>query len=384
MIQSLNYYMPTKVIFGSGKISEAGKEVKAMGKRAFLVTGRKAMKKLGITDRLIDNLKSNEVNVTLYDKIEPNPGKETVHEGAELLKKEKCDVVIGLGGGSALDAAKAIAVVASCGGNIWDYVGVDRVRSPVLPILAIPTTAGTGSEVTLFSVVSDKKNKLKDAVVSPYIFPRVGIIDPNLMVSMSRQITASSGMDTLAHAIETYTSRFAQPVSEGIALQAIELCAKNLPVASLNGKDLNARSQMALTSTLAGMAIAQSDTTVNHIMGEAVGGFLNVDHGSVIAILLPYVMEYNLCTNLEKFAKIAHAMGEKVDQLSIRDGALRAVVAVKRLIADINLPNRLSNLGVKEDLIPKMAKYVVRPGATDNNPRLVSYDDVVNLFKKAL
>lgn len=383
MVQSLNYHMPTRIIFGPGRMLEAGKEAKAMGKKAFLVTGRKAMKKLGVTDRLIDNLKSSGLDVTLFDKTEPNPSKETVHEGAELLKKEKADLVIGLGGGSALDAAKAIAVIASSGGDIWDYVGMDKITNPVLPIIAIPTTAGTGSEVTHIAVVSDKRNKLKDAVVSHHIFPQVALVDPELMIYMPQYVTASTGIDVLAHAIETYTSNFAQPISGTLALRAIELCSRNLPIASLKEKDIEARANMALASTLAGMAIAQSDTTVAHIIGEALGAFFNVDHGVAVGILLPYVMEYNLCTNLQKFAEIAHAMGERIESLMLREAALKSVDAAKCLLTDINLPLRLRDIGIKEDLITEMTDYVMRPGATATNPRIVSREDVLRIFKEA-
>jgi len=211
----------------------------------------------------------------------------------------------------------------------------------------------------------------------------VALVDPELMIYMPQYVTASTGIDVLAHAIETYTSNFAQPISGTLALRAIELCSRNLPIASLKEKDIEARANMALASTLAGMAIAQSDTTVAHIIGEALGAFFNVDHGVAVGILLPYVMEYNLCTNLQKFAEIAHAMGERIESLMLREAALKSVDAAKCLLTDINLPLRLRDIGIKEDLITEMTDYVMRPGATATNPRIVSREDVLRIFKEA-
>ena len=383
LMRNFVYSMSTKVVFGVGKRSEIGEEAKQLGRKAFLVTGRKAMKKLGVTENIVKKLNPSGVDAVVYDKVEANPSQETVQEGAELAKKENCDLVIALGGGSAMDAAKGIATVAVFGGKVWNYIGEDKIPGLTLPLIAIPTTAGTGSEVTPYSVLSDKEKKLKEAIVSPHIFPRVAIVDPELMTSAPPFVVASTGMDTLSHAIEAYISNFAQPISDMWALNSIRLCAKNLRVAALNPKNLEAQCGMSLASTLAGVAIANADTVAVHVLGEAVGAYHNIAHGAAIGILLPYVMEYNLCSNLSKFAKIAKAMGESVDSLSERDAASKAVDAIRQLITDIPLPTRLKEFGVTEESIPHMAKYAMRPGMMAANSRVVTEDDVVKLFERA-
>jgi len=375
--------MSTKVVFGVGKRSEIGREAKQLGKKALVVTGRKAMKKLGVTENLLKDLNSKGVDAVVYDEVEPNPSQETVQEGAELAKKENCDLILGLGGGSAMDAAKGIAIVAVFGGRVWDYVGENEVPGPILPLIAVPTTAGTGSEVTPYSVLSDKEEKLKEAIVSPHTFPRVAVVDPELMTSAPPFVVASAGMDTLSHAIEAYISNFAQPISDMYALNSIELCAKNLRAAALNPKNLEAQCGMSLASTLAGVAIANADTVAVHILGEAVGAYHDVSHGTAIGILLPHVIEYNLCSNLARFSKIAGAMGEAIDSLPERNAALKAVDAVNQLIADIPLPTRLRELGVAKESIPHMAKYAMRPGTMVSNSRILTEDDVVHLFNRA-
>lgn len=383
MIKDLNFLMPTKLLFGQGRLKEVGEETRKYGKKALLVTGKRAMKKLGFTDRVIEYLKSEGVRTVLYDKVEPNPSKQTADAGAMLAKKEGCDVIVALGGGSALDVGKGIAVVLRHGGEVWNYMGDGNVPGPTLPLIAIPTTAGTGSETTPYAMLSFKEKKIKYFMSSPFIFPKVAIVDPALMMAKPSYLSACTGMDTLTHAVEAYTSRLSQPISDRIALQAIELCTKSLPVVVMNGNNLEARTDMALASSLAGMAIAQAGCGNAHTLGNIAGGFFETDHGAVVGLLLPHVMEYNIFTNLGKFIKIAQIMGEKVDTLSPRCTAMKAVEAVKNLLIDIELPQRLKDLGVTKDAIPPMVKAVMKVDPNEENARIVGAEDVKYLFEKA-
>jgi len=383
MVGELDFLMPTKLVFGEGRLKEVGEKVKGYGKKALLVTGRKAMKKLGLTHQVIEYLKAEGVEAVLYDKVEPNPSKQTVNTGGKLAKGKGCDVIVVLGGGSALDAAKGIAVVAKYGADVWDYMGEGNVPGPVLPLVGIPSTAGTGSETTPYAVISFKEKKMKYFMASPYIFFKVAIVDPLVMMSVPRYITAYTGMDAFTHAVEAYTSRMAQPISDRLALQAIELAAGSLPQVVMNGDNLEARTNMALASSLAGMAIAQAGCGNAHGLGEPLGGFFETDHGAVVGLLLPHVMEYNILTNPDKFINIAKVMGEKVDDLSLRSAAMKAVEAVRNLLVDIGLPQRLRDLGVKKEVIPEMAEEVMRRNPNGESARTVGLKDVKYLFQRA-
>jgi len=315
--------------------------------------------------------------------VEPNPSTQTVDAGAKLAKDEDCDVIVALGGGSAIDAGKGIAVVATYGKQVWDYMGENNIPGPTLPLIAIPTTAGTGSETTRCAVISFKEKKIKWSMLSPFIFPKVAIVDPVLTMTAPSYLTAHVGIDALTHAIEAYTSRLSSPISDKLALQAIELCARNLPVAVMNGDNLEARTNMALASSIAGMAMAQAGAGNAHNLGEPLGGFFEAPHGAIVGLLLPHVMEYNIFTDLEKFANITRAMGEKVNDLSLRCAAIKAVEAIRNLLIDLGLPQRLRDLGVTKDTIPAMVDEVIRRNPNITSARIVSAKDVKYLFEKA-
>jgi len=382
-MKTVEYYMPTRVISGENSLSQIGSQAAGMGKKALLVTGKAAMRKLGITDRVIKYLKSEKIDVTLFDQVESNPKTEIVKKGAEIAKSEGCDLIIGVGGGSTIDTCKGIAVVATQGGDIEDYREERKIiKGPLLPILAVPTTSGTGSEVTPYSVFTSGKAKF--AVRSPFTFPRVAILDPLLMTSQSPYLTACTGMDALTHAVEAFVSRSAQPISDALAAQAIYLISRNLRKAVWTGDDIQARENMAVASNLAGMAIAQAGAGAAHGLGMVVGGFFDTDHGTTVGLLLPYIMEYNLSARLEKYAQVAYLMGERVEALSLREAALKAVNSVKNLIKDINLPSTLSEIGVRRESIDEMAKETLKQGAMKKNPKVMQIEDILELYQKCI
>jgi len=383
MFKQFDWIMPTKIIFGEGRLNEIGKIAAGVGNKAFLVTGKTAMKKLGFTQRVQDYLRSEGIDSILFDQIEPNPSLETANRGAQLAKENDCDVIIALGGGSTMDVAKAVSTVKTYRGSVEDYLGNDKVPGLILPIIAVPSTAGTGSEVTRYAVLTNTAINRKDSLRSEFIIPKVAIVDPELMVSQSPRLTSSTGIDALTHAVEAYTSPQADSFSDIAAAEAIRLVGIYLRRAVWEEENMEARSGMALASTLAGMAICQAGTGAAHGLGMSVGGFFNTEHGTTVGLILPYVMEYNFVANLEKYAKIATLLGEKVDGLSLRKAALKSIEAIVGFIQDIDIPSNLSQIGAKKEMADEIAKDAITQGAMRNNIRRLTSKEIKAIYKKA-
>lgn len=362
------YYMPVKVFFGVGELEKVGSLTRELGDKALLVTGKKSMKKLGITDKVIKLLKDNSVEVAVFEGVPSNPTDKVVDEGAEVAVREKVNVIIGLGGGSSLDVAKGISIVATQGGTLWDYIGENKVKKGIIPIMAIPTTAGTGSETTPYSVFTKKEIKRKDGLVSPYTYPKIGIVDPVLMKSMPPELTADTGFDALAHAVEAYLSPLAYPLSDALAFGAVKLIGESLVKSVKKGDDLEARSKMALASSMAGMAIAQAGVIAGHAFGMTIGGILNTSHGRTVGILLPHVMTYSLPEIPEKIAGLAGALNVSIVGDPVKD-AERVIEAIKEMMEEINFPTRLGALGVNKENLPQILEDSMTQGDISNNPR---------------
>jgi alcohol dehydrogenase class IV len=371
-MKDFGFLIPTRIVFGNGKFDVLGEEVSKLGKRALIVTYPEGILENWV-DRAISLLKDNGVSVVLYREVEANPDHILINRGGELARTENCDVVIGLGGGSAIDAAKGIAVVAGENKDIWEIYNGAPITQETLPVVAITTTAGTGSEATFFSVVSHRELKQKEGFALPQFFPKLSICDPMLTYDLPPRITAETGIDALSHAIEAYYCNFATPIVDALAIQAIGLVADNLHKAVYDGKDSVARYNMMLANTLAGMAITQSDSCLAHVIGEAVGGVYNVGHGLSVALCLPATMEYNSMAAMEKFATIAQLMDEDVQHLTLRDAARRAPGTIRELIEDVGLPLGLRAIGV--DDLTKVKELVNRPGWDESSPRSAGPED---------
>lgn len=381
-LEKIEYLMPTRIVANKNALDDIGEEVDGLGKKAFIVTGKNSARKHGYTQRVIDSLKKNNIDSVVYEEIEPNPDVVLIDKGGEIARSENCDFVIGLGGGSAIDAAKGIAAVVSEKKSVWDFVEGYEIKKDVLPIVAIPTTAGTGTETTPYSVISNKKIKRKDGFGSNFIFPKISILDPNLTISLSPYYTAGTGIDTLAHAIEAYTSVFASPISDLFAIEAIKLVGQNLRAAVANGKNIAARTNMLFASALAGVAIANPDTTIAHVIGEAVGAIYDTDHGVSIGIALPPVMEYNCVSNFNKYANITKLLEGESLNLSLRDLAFRSADSVRDLIKDIKLPLRFSDIGVKDN--KDILALALREGTRESNPCSVSNEEFEKIINACI
>lgn len=364
---TFKYSIPTSIVYGINKLEDVGKLVKQIGNKTLLVTGKRSMKALGFTDKVISLLKKEGLKVALYDRAEPDAPCSIVDEAMEMAIKNDTDVIVGMGGGSTMDTAKAISVIATHGGNTWDYMGIDTVPGPIIPIVAIPTSSGSGSEVIPAAAISNRATKEKSGIVSPYLFPVLAIVDPLLMVSLPLDVTANSGLDTLSHAIEGYCSRISNPIVEPIALKSISLVKAYLARAVKHGKDLEAREGMALACILSGIAVGHMWVGAAHGFGMSIGGLLGTSHGLAVGVILPYVMEYNLPAVPEKLRDIAEAMGVLMTDDPYKD-AKNAIESVRGILKEIDFPMRLGDIGVKEDMVKQIVKNRDKDDLA-NNPR---------------
>ena len=371
-----------EITFGVGAVERLGSTIKKTGGRRILVVVDPGFAKTGAFQKVTQNLGREGLSFVLFDQVEPEPRTLVADQCGELARKEKCDFVLGVGGGSAMDTAKAAAILATNGGRTKDYQGLDKVSRPGLPKGMVPTTAGTGSEVTFTAVFINEEEKKKGGINSPHLYPEMSVLDPELTLDLPPAVTAFTGMDALAHAIESYTSLAANSLSEIFSLEAIRLIGKSLRRAVEKGSDLDARGNMLMGSLLAGIGLANAGVTAVHSLSYPLGGRFRVPHGVGNGLLLPAVMEYNVFSRMDKFAKIAEGMGEKVEGLSAREAAISAVESVKRLSREIEFPQRLSDLGIPESAFPGMAEEalkVTRP--LENNPKPLSLEDAIRIYR---
>ena len=383
--QVFGFYIPTVTLMGIGAYKEIGKQIRTLGGKKPYICTDKGIVDSGILEKVVEVIRQDcEVEPVVYDKTKANPTDANVHEGLELYKQNGCDLIVSLGGGSAHDCGKGIGIVASNGGNIRDYEGVDQSSAAMPPFIAVNTTAGTASEMTRFCIITDTSRKVKMAIVDWRVTPNVAIDDPLLMVGMPPALTAATGMDALTHAIEAYVSTIATPVTDACALKAIELVAENLRAAVANGQDMQARDNMCYAQYLAGMAFNNASLGHVHAMAHQLGGFYDLPHGVCNAILLPHVERFNMIAKMSRFVDIAVAMGENVDGLSVRAAAEKALDAIQTLSTDIGIPAGLDQLGVKEEDLQIMAENAQKDACGLTNPRCPNLDDVIQIYKNAL
>ncbi|MGE4291757.1 MAG: iron-containing alcohol dehydrogenase [Desulfovibrio sp.] len=382
----MNEYMfqsPARILFGNGVVAKVGAEAARFGSHALVVTGKGSSARTGSLDAVLASLKAAGVAATLFAQVESDPSVATVSAGAELARKAGCDVIVALGGGSPLDAAKGIALLLTNGGKITDY----ETKAPEkdgTPIVAVPTTAGTGSEITRFSVITDTERKVKMLVQGAGLIPKVALLDPELTVTMPAHVTAGTGMDALTHAIEAYISSIATPLSDVHALEAIRLIGRNLIKAVHGPKNMEAREGMLRGQMHAGLAFGNASVALVHAMSRPLGALFGIPHGHANALLLPVVMDYNRGAAPERFRDIARALGENVDDLCLRDAARTAVLCVEELLEETGLENHLSAFGIKEQDIDRLASDAVVNGSCNFNPRRPDKEEIAALYSAVL
>jgi alcohol dehydrogenase class IV len=372
------FRLPGVIHFGWGAVERVGEEAARLGRRALLVTGRSAMNRTGWTSRVQSMLSAAGVEVVLFDQVESDPSVTTVDRAAGAARGEDCDLVVGLGGGSPMDAARATAAMAAMEGSIVEYVRGRPIDRPGLPLINIASTAGTASEVTPVAVILDEERKLKVGVKSPYWFARAAITDPELTLTMSPDLTAATGLDSLTHAIESYLSTGATPPSEALSLRAVELIGGSLREAFANGADRPARERMALGSMTAGMAFANSGLGLVHGLVHPLGARFGLAHGLACGRLLPHVMRYNRPAAEDKLAAVDRALTGK--ERGTPDGA---IAAVESLLSDVKVPSGIGDLDIPQDEMADLAKDGLLAGAVRTNPRSVAEEDARRVLEEA-
>lgn len=385
MYKNFSFTGAKKIVFGNGSLGSLGEHIREFKATRPLIVLDRNLAKTDLKGKVLDILNGDGLKATLFDqKVEAEPRLEVADEGVQAAQKGKCDIVVGIGGGSAMDVAKAIAVLAANSGRAKDYLGLNKVPGPGLPKIMIPTTAGTGSEVTFTAVFVRQNLKKKEGMNSPHLYPELAILDPTLTLSLPAVSTASTGIDALCHAIESYTSINASPMSELLSLEAIYLISSNLRTCVHDGSNLDARGSMLLGSLYAGLGLANAGVGAVHSLSYPLGGKYGVSHGLANTIMLPHVMAFNLPGSLEKFAVIAETMGEMVDSLPLREAAFMAVEAVQALIEDCGVYTTLEDLNIPEEALPELAEVamtVLRP--LENNPRKLTIEDAIDIYGEA-
>ncbi len=378
------YFIPTVNLMGAGSASEVGKQAKIIGGSKALVVTDKPLMQIGIVDTIVKYLNDEGVEAVVFDGALPNPTVKNVHDGLDLFQKENCDIIVAVGGGSPIDCAKGIGLVATNGGSIKDFEGLDKSKNAMPPFIAVNTTAGTASEMTRFTIITDTDRHVKMAIVDWHVTPTVSINDPEMMLSMPKSLTAATGMDALTHAVEAYVSTIATPVTDSAAIKAIELISQYLRPAVANGSNMEARDKMAYAEFLAGMAFNNASLGHVHAMAHQLGGFYDLPHGVCNAILLPHVETFNMIACPERFAEIAVAMGENIEGLSVIEAADLAMESIKRLSEDVGIPSGLKELGVKEEDLPTLADNALKDACGLTNPRIASKEDIIQIYKNAM
>ena len=380
---STYYFVPSRNVFGEGSVEETGNLIKSIGGTKAMIVTDAFLAANPMTARIQKILADAGVQSAVFGKAEPNPKDTNVVEGEQFYHENECDCILSLGGGSSHDCAKGIGLVATNGGKISDYEGVDQAHEALPPLVAVNTTAGTASEITRFCIITDTTRKVKMCIVDWRVTPAIAINDPELMVGMPASLTAATGMDALTHAVEAYVSTAANPLTDAAAIKAIDKIVHYLPQAVANGDYMKARSEMAYAQYLAGVAFNNASLGYVHAMAHQLGGFYNLPHGVCNAILLPHVEEFNLIGNANRFRDIAKAMGENIDGLSTMDAARKAIAAIRQISEQVGIPKNLRELGVKEEDFGIMAENAMKDVCQLTNPRKATKEQVIGIFKAA-
>jgi alcohol dehydrogenase len=377
--------IPTQVIFGVNSHSRIPERVQELGaKGVFLITD-KGVAQTDFCKKAMGLLQSSGIDVEVFDDVEPEPSAETMEKALSLFQKSKAKVLLAIGGGSSMDAAKCVGILATNGGSILDYGGDSKFKTPPIPLIALPTTAGTGSEVSHACVVTDTKRDIKISIYHPGLNrAKVAILDPLALTSLPASVAAHAGMDAFAHAFESYLSLLATPLTEGVSLYATELIAQNIRPFVANRGNLEAGGKMLVGSALSAVAFTSVRTGNVHCMARFVGAFFHVPHGLSNAVCLPYAAEFNMIACPEKYARVAQVMGIDTTGMTSMEAARAAVSAIKGLCEDVGIPQNLKELGVREEAIPKMAQLAFQAGYNRFNPRYTTEEDFLKLFRAAL
>jgi alcohol dehydrogenase class IV len=378
------FNLPTRIISGIGSIANLAGIIRGYGDNVLLITGKGSARKNGLLDRVTGVISGDTgIRVTVFDQVDPEPTCETVNQAVAVAKEKGCDVVVGLGGGSVLDVSKAVAAITNKDGKVEEFMGGQELVFPGIPCLCVPTTAGSGAEVTPNSVLIDRSRQVKESFRHFFLYPKLALIDAELTVNLPPKLTAYSGIDALSQSIESYVSLGANPLTDAICTQSMRLISGSIRDAFKNGQNIPARQNMLHGSLLSGMALANARMGAIHGIAHPLGVKYNLPHGLVCGVLLPYVMEFNVNYVSGKYAQVAALLGGLIRGLGKDQASKLAIDKVKQLLAEVAFPWRLRELGVKPEDFGQIAKDSMPSGSLKANPRLVTEEDVIYLLKKA-
>lgn len=378
------YYVPPVNLMGRGCLQEAGKMIQDMDIRKALVVSDRQLISSGVAEQVLSILRKSGLDYVVYDEVQPNPTCQNVHEGLQVYQEHDCDAIISIGGGSPQDAAKAIGIVATNGGHIRDYEGLHQSHHKSVPLVAINTTAGTSSEVTINYVITDEERKVKMVMVDRNSLVSLSVNDPELMLSKPASLTAATGMDALTHAVEAMVTPGGFTVTSATAAAAVELIFEYLPRAVRDGSDLEAREHMTYACFLGGMAFNNAGLGYVHAMAHQLGGVYDLPHGVCNAMLLPYVEEMNAKHVPGKFRHIAKAIGMNVKDKSDEECSMYVIDAIRQLSREVGIPEKLSELGVTDPDLELLADNAMKDACAPGNPYQPSREEVMELFRKII
>ena len=381
-LSTFSFALPTRIEFGQGVIATAGTEALAWGAKKVMLVADKGVVAAGLTLPVIASLKENNIPFVTFDKIVPNPRDVDCQEGYALALSEGVDFLIAVGGGSSMDTAKAIGTLLTHGGLVQEWCGFQLLQRDITPLIAIPTTAGTGSEVTPFAVITDTKEHTKLNIFDPKAAAKIALVDPTVLLKLPSHIMASTGIDAMTHAVEAYTCNVASPITDACALYAMELIQNNLRKA-VEDPDLESCTGMMLGSTIAGIAFGYADVAAVHCMAEALGGRYDTPHGVANAILLPTVTEFNLSSDYQKHANVAKALGVDIKGMTLEAASMEAVHALAKLCEDVGIPKMKDIKEINPEDFPALSIAAEKNVSTPSNPREITARDYLELFKKA-
>lgn len=374
-------HLPVRIEFAPGRSAGVGEDLRGLGCNRVLVVTDPGVRAAGLLDGILGSLREAGLSAVVFGDVVPDPDEACASRAAGVFRNEGCDGILAVGGGSSIDTAKAAGLLATNPGPLLAYEGVNKVPNPLPPLAVIPTTCGTGSEVTNVTVITDAHH-YKTPILSPYLIPKLAVLDPDLLRTLPPHLVASTGMDALTHAMESYTNRVQHWYADACAMQAMRMIADAIRPATVN-RDPDAIARMLYASTLAGIAFTLSRLGLVHAMSHPVSGFAGVPHGLANAVLLPYVMAYNMVGNPQAYAAVAQALGVP-DQGSAIRTAEAGVREVMRMNRDLGIPDRFDGLGVTRDMFPDMIRDTFRSGNIPINPRQVTEQDVARLYEAAL
>lgn len=381
---NISKFVTPEIIFGRGSLSQLGESVIRIGASKVFLVSDAGVINAGWVDRAVHYLQAAGLETEIFSSLTTNPKDCEVTEGARHYRESGCDGIVAVGGGSPTDVAKAIAILATNGGILQDYEGINKISHPLPPMVIAPSTAGAGSEVSQFTIIVDTARKLKMSIISKSLVPDIAIVDPELVQTMDTKLAAATGLDAFTHGIESYVSLAATPLTDIHALKSIQLASQNLRRAVSDRHDMEANTNMSMASLTAGLAFSNAILGATHAMTHQVDGLIDQHHGETNASILPHVMEYNLSACPERFRDIAAAMGVNVAGLHPMAAAELAVGAVRQLIRDIGLAKGLREIGLSEENIPLLSENAVKDACLVTNPRPASREDIAAIFRKCM